>query len=223
LIRIQNLHKTYDAETKPVEVLRGVELEVSQGEAVALIGSSGSGKSTFLHILGTLDTPSSGRVQVENKNLFDLSEAERSHYRNETIGFVFQFHHLLPMLTCLENTFLPGLIGGRPKKELKKNAETLLDQVGLGHRLKHRPAELSGGEQQRVAIARALMMNPKILLADEPTGNLDSRTGEEVADLLMSLRQKNGMTLIVATHNEHLSTRFSRRVLMKDGRVSQLP
>jgi len=206
-----------------VEVLRGVELQVDAGESLGLIGSSGSGKSTFLHILGTLDEPNQGQVQVGDKNLFELGEEDRSRYRNETIGFVFQFHHLLPMLTCLENAFLPGMIGGRSKKELKEKAESLLEQVGLSHRLSHRPAELSGGEQQRVAIARALMMDPKILLADEPTGNLDSRTGEEVADLLMSLRQKNGMTLIVATHNEQLSTRFGRRVLMKDGRVSPLP
>ncbi len=220
LIRIENLHKTYTTDAKPVEVLRGVDMELREGEALAVLGASGAGKSTLLHILGTLDTPSEGQVLVDGKNLFEMNEKERSRYRNQTVGFVFQFHHLLPMLSCLENTLLPGMIAGRSKRDLEAEAEFLLTQVGLEGRLSHRPAELSGGEQQRVAIARALMMRPRILLADEPTGNLDSRTGQEIADLLLSLRENAGMTLMVVTHNENLSTRLPRRVLMKDGRVS---
>jgi lipoprotein-releasing system ATP-binding protein len=201
-----------------VEVLRGIDLAIEKGEALVIVGASGAGKSTLLHILGTLDRPTSGKVLLEGQDLFSLHEEALSRYRNRTMGFVFQFHHLLPMLTCLENTILPGLIAGRGKKELETTGTQLLEQVGLGARLGHRPAELSGGEQQRVAIARALMMQPSLLFTDEPTGNLDSRTGQEIADLLIQLRERHQMTLVVVTHNEALAARFVRRVQMQDGR-----
>ncbi|MCE9624735.1 MAG: ABC transporter ATP-binding protein [Deltaproteobacteria bacterium] len=181
----------------------------------------GAGKSTLLHILGTLDKPTKGRVTFEGSDLFSFSDAELSRFRNRTMGFVFQFHHLLPMLNARENVMLPLLIGGQSRRESERGAEELLSQVGLSGRLEHRPAELSGGEQQRVAIARALVARPRVLFADEPTGNLDSRTGEEVADLLMKLQQEHRMTLLVVTHNERLAQRLPRSVQMKDGRVQR--
>jgi lipoprotein-releasing system ATP-binding protein len=222
LIEAQNLHKTYGDASDRIEVLKGVDFSVEPGEAVAVLGASGAGKSTLLHLLGTLDKPTRGRVTFEGSDLSALGDAELSRFRNRTMGFVFQFHHLLPMLNARENVLLPLLIGGVKKAEAARQAEGLLEKVGLADRLEHRPAELSGGEQQRVAIARALVAAPRVLFADEPTGNLDSRTGEEVADLLMKLHQERRMTLVVVTHNERLAQRLPRKVLMKDGRVQAL-
>ncbi|MFO1462358.1 MAG: ABC transporter ATP-binding protein [bacterium] len=222
LIEAQQLHKTYGDASDRVEVLKGVDFAVEEGEAVAILGASGAGKSTLLHLLGTLDKPSAGRVTFEGNDLFSLSDAQLSRFRNRTMGFVFQFHHLLPMLTARENVMLPLMIAGEGKVEAGSKAEAVLVKVGLAERLEHRPAELSGGEQQRVAIARALIGGPRVLFADEPTGNLDSKTGEEVAELLMKLHQEQRMTLIVVTHNERLAARLPRKVLMKDGRVQAL-
>lgn len=219
LIEAQNLHKTYGDAADRVEVLKGVDFSVQEGEAVAVLGASGAGKSTLLHLLGTLDKPTEGRVTFEGSDLFELSDAELSRFRNRTMGFVFQFHHLLPMLSARENVMLPLLIGGEDKREAGRRAEAMLAGVGLSHRLQHKPSELSGGEQQRVAIGRALIAGPRVLFADEPTGNLDSRTGEEVADLLMKLQQELKMTLVVVTHNDRLAQRLPRNVRMKDGRV----
>lgn len=220
LIEVQDLHKTYKAESKPLEVLSGVSLSVTEGDSLAILGASGAGKSTLLHIMGTLDRPTQGKVLFENEDMFRFSEKKLSSFRNRTIGFIFQFHHLLPMLTALENTMLPRLISGSSKKEALENAEDLLIQVGLEERLGHRPSELSGGEQQRVAIARALVMKPRVLLADEPTGNLDSKTGGEVADLMMDMHQRHRMTLLVATHNERLAQRLEHRVQLTDGKLA---
>lgn len=219
LIEAHNLHKTYGDAADRVEVLKGVDFAVEEGEAVAVLGASGAGKSTLLHLLGTLDKPTAGRVTFEGSDLFALSDAELSRFRNRTMGFVFQFHHLLPMLSALENVMLPLLIGGENKREAEGRAEAMLAGVGLSHRLEHKPSELSGGEQQRVAIARALIAGPRVLFADEPTGNLDSRTGEETADLLMKLHNELQMTLVVVTHNDRLAQRLPRNVRMKDGRV----
>lgn len=219
LIEAHNLHKTYGDAADRVEVLKGVDFEVEEGEAVAVLGASGAGKSTLLHLLGTLDKPTEGRVTFEGSDLFALSDAELSRFRNRTMGFVFQFHHLLPMLSARENVMLPLLIGGENKREAAARAEAMLAGVGLSHRLEHKPSELSGGEQQRVAIARALIAGPRVLFADEPTGNLDSRTGEETADLLMKLHNELQMTLVVVTHNDRLAQRLPRNVRMKDGRV----
>jgi lipoprotein-releasing system ATP-binding protein len=219
LIDVRNVHKTYTTDTQPLEVLKGVSLQVEEGSALAILGASGAGKSTLLHIMGTLDKPSSGQVCFEGQDLFRFSEKKLSAFRNRTIGFVFQFHHLLPMLTALENTMLPRMIGGSSKKEAMDRAAALLAQVGLEARQNHRPSELSGGEQQRVAIARALVNDPKVLLADEPTGNLDSQTGKEIADLLMDLHGRHRMTLVIVTHNQELAARLTGRIRLSDGRL----
>jgi lipoprotein-releasing system ATP-binding protein len=220
LLVAKNLHKTYAGDTRPLEVLKGVDLELSEGEALALLGASGAGKSTLLHCLGTLDEPTAGKVLFEGLDLFRLNDKQLGVFRNRSLGFVFQFHHLLPMLNALENAMLPALISGESKATAKQKATELLDRVGLNERLQHRPSELSGGEQQRVAIARALVMDPKVLLADEPTGNLDSKTGEEVAELLTELCRMKRMSLVVATHNEPLARRLGRRVRLSDGKIT---
>ena len=204
-----------------MEVLKGVDLTFSQGEKAAIVGASGVGKTTLLHILGTLDRPSTGKVFYEGKDIFALNEKDLSLFRNREIGFVFQFHHLLPEFNALENTMMPCLIQGIPKKEAESRAEATLTLVGLRERLSHKPGELSGGEQQRVAVARALVLEPKVLLADEPTGNLDTKTGESVFDLLQELNRIQGVTLIVVTHNLKLAERLSRQIQLIDGRASR--
>ena len=221
LIRVEQLFKSYGNGGKRVEVLKGVDLTFSQGEKAAIVGASGVGKTTLLHILGTLDRPSTGKVFYEGKDIFALNEKDLSLFRNREIGFVFQFHHLLPEFNALENTMMPCLIQGIPKKEAESRAEATLTLVGLRERLSHKPGELSGGEQQRVAVARALVLKPKVLLADEPTGNLDTKTGESVFDLLQELNRIQGVTLIVVTHNLKLAERLSRQIQLIDGRASR--
>jgi len=221
LIRVEQLFKSYGNGGKRVEVLKGVDLTFSQGEKAAIVGASGVGKTTLLHILGTLDRPSTGKVFYEGKDIFALNEKDLSLFRNREIGFVFQFHHLLPEFNALENTMMPCLIQGIPKKEAESRAEATLTLVGLRERLSHKPGELSGGEQQRVAVARALVLEPKVLLADEPTGNLDTKTGESVFDLLQELNRIQGVTLIVVTHNLKLAERLSRQIQLIDGRASR--
>ncbi|HMK52583.1 MAG TPA: ABC transporter ATP-binding protein [Thermodesulfobacteriota bacterium] len=221
LIRVEQLFKSYGNGGKRVEVLKGVDLTFSQGEKAAIVGASGVGKTTLLHILGTLDRPSTGKVFYEGKDIFALNEKDLSLFRNRKIGFVFQFHHLLPEFNALENTMMPCLIQGIPKKEAESRAEATLTLVGLRERLSHKPGELSGGEQQRVAVARALVLEPKVLLADEPTGNLDTKTGESVFDLLQELNRIQGVTLIVVTHNLKLAERLSRQIQLIDGRASR--
>ena len=202
-----------------MEVLKGVDLTFSQGDKAAIVGASGVGKTTFLHVLGTLDGPTSGKVLYEGKDVYTLNEKGLAHFRNREIGFVFQFHHLLPEFSALENTMMPCLIQGIPKKESVSRAEAILTLVGLKERLSHKPGELSGGEQQRVAVARALVLEPKVLLADEPTGNLDGKTGESVFDLLRELNRIKGVTLIVVTHNLRLAEKLSRQIQLVDGRA----
>ncbi|MBM4348228.1 MAG: ABC transporter ATP-binding protein, partial [Deltaproteobacteria bacterium] len=204
---------------KKVEVLRGIDLTFSQGEKAAIVGASGVGKTTLLHILGTLDRPTSGKVLYGGRDIFTLNEKELASFRNQEIGFVFQFHHLLPEFTALENTMMPCLIQGTSKKEAALRAEAMLTLVGLKDRLPHKPGELSGGEQQRVAVARALVLEPKILLADEPTGNLDSKTGESVFALLQELNRIKNITLIVVTHNPNLAAQMPRQVILTDGKA----
>jgi len=219
LIRAQQVFKSFGNKTKRVEVLKGIDLVFEQGERAAIVGASGVGKTTLLHVLGTLDRPTSGKVLYQGKNIFKMGEKELAHFRNREIGFVFQFHHLLPEFNAIENTMMPCLIQGSLKKEASLRAESILTLVGLKDRLSHKPGELSGGEQQRVAVARALVLEPKVLLADEPTGNLDTRTGESVFDLLTELNQIKSVTLIVVTHNLKLAEKMSRQIHLVDGKA----
>ncbi len=188
---------------------------------VAIEGVSGAGKSTLLHILGTLDRPTEGKVFFQGQDLFDRTNGELAVVRNRHIGFVFQFHHLLPEFTALENTLMPGLIRGLSKGKSENEAEKILIQLGLGDRLHHKPGELSGGEQQRVAVARALMLSPRVILADEPTGNLDTHTGEEVHRLLVKINQEQGITIVIVTHNPQLAERMTRRIRLVDGKLDE--
>jgi lipoprotein-releasing system ATP-binding protein len=218
-VEIKQLRKSYDHGGRQIEVLRGIDLMIGAGEMVAVVGSSGAGKSTLLHVLGTLDQPSSGAVHFDGRDVTRMAPAALADFRNHTIGFVFQFHHLLPEFTALENCAMPALIAGCSHTEATARANRLLARVGLGHRLTHRPGELSGGEQQRVALARALVMGPRVLLADEPTGNLDTATGEEMHRLVVELNREEGMTLVVVTHNPDFASRLPRRVRMVDGLI----
>ena len=216
---ISGLHKSFDFEGRSINVLQGIDLRIEPGEMVAVVGASGAGKSTFLHVLGTLDIPSRGKIVIDGCDITSLSSGQLAAFRNRTIGFVFQFHHLLPEFTALENAAMPAMISGLGEAAAKARARDLLSRVGLDHRLQHRPGELSGGEQQRVALARALVMEPKLLLADEPTGNLDRRTGAEIHDLLVKLNRERGMTLLVVTHNDDLALRLQRQLRMTQGRL----
>jgi lipoprotein-releasing system ATP-binding protein len=219
LIQVQQLYKSFGNGAKQVDVLKGIDLTFDQGERAAIVGVSGVGKTTLLHILGTLDRPTTGKVLYRGKDIFTLNERELALFRNREIGFVFQFHHLLPEFNALENTMMPCLIQGISKKEAAFRAETILSLVGLKERLSHKPGELSGGEQQRVAVARALVLEPKVLLADEPTGNLDTKTGESVFHLLQEVNQIKGVTLIVVTHNLKLASQLPRQINLVDGKA----
>ncbi len=219
LIQVTGLQKSYGTGAARVEVLKGIDLAVQAGESVALVGASGAGKSTLLHLLGALDRPTSGEVRFAGEDIFRRSDQQLASFRNRSIGFVFQFHHLLPEFTALENAMMPALIGGMKRDEAKGIAADLLDAVGLSHRVTHKPGELSGGEQQRVAIARALVLSPRLVLADEPTGNLDMKTSSEIHDLFAGLREQIGITLIMVTHNEQLAARLGRTVRLVDGKI----
>lgn len=219
MLELENVHKSFALNGLTIPVLKGIDLVVQRGESLAVTGASGAGKSTLLNIMGTLERPSEGKVRFEERDLRDMGEGELCRLRNRRIGFVFQFHHLLPEFNALENTFIPALIARRGKQEAREKAREILVKVGLEHRLNHRVGELSGGEQQRVAIARALVMKPKLLLADEPTGNLDANTGEEIVDLLLQLNQEESLTMVIATHNHRLAERMSRQLEIIDGRV----
>jgi lipoprotein-releasing system ATP-binding protein len=219
-VRIEGLAKTYLMADRRLEVLRGIDLDIARGEVVALTGPSGAGKSTFLHLLGTLDVPTRGRIRFEGEDVFERGEEGLASFRNETVGFVFQSHHLLPEFTALENAMMPGLIRRIPRGEARRKAAAMLERVGLGERLEHRPGELSGGEQQRVALARALSLSPQLLLADEPTGNLDPQTAEGIHALLVELNRSLGITAVVVTHNERLAQALPRRLRLVEGRLA---
>ena len=218
MLELENVYKSFIHNGNIIEVLKGINLVVHPGESVAFMGSSGVGKSTLLSIMGTLEPPTKGIVKFDGRSILELDDPSLCRLRNQGIGFVFQFHHLLPELNALENTIMPVLIARGSKKEAVGMAEEMLGKVGLKHRLYHRVGELSGGEQQRVAIARALIMGPKLLLADEPTGNLDQRTGDGVSDLLMDINRGEGLALVIATHNQLLAEKMSRRLELMDGR-----
>jgi lipoprotein-releasing system ATP-binding protein len=214
---VEHLGKEYPTPSGPLVVLRDVSLELRRGEALAIMGPSGSGKSTLLHILGALDSPTSGTVLLDDRNPFTLSEPQLADFRNHSIGFVFQDHHLLPQCSVLENVLIPTLVSKDGQGDSRDWALRLLDRVGLSQRLSHRPAELSGGERQRVAVARALIQHPALLLADEPTGNLDRHRAEEVGRLLLDLHREEQTMLVVVTHSRHLADLFPRTLVMEDG------
>jgi lipoprotein-releasing system ATP-binding protein len=214
ILSAKNIHKKYG----PVEVLKGVDLDVQKGEIVSIVGSSGAGKSTLLHIVGTLDKADAGQIFWNNENITFLQGKRLANFRNQHIGFVFQFHHLLPEFTALENVCIPGWLSGRGKTKVKERAEELLSLLGLSHRLHNKPSAMSGGEQQRVAVARALINNPDIVFADEPTGNLDSANAKELHQLFFDLRRQFNQTFLIVTHNEELAHLSDRMLVMKDGR-----
>lgn len=216
MLSARNVHKTYGN----LLVLKGVDIDIKAGEIVSIVGSSGAGKSTLLHILGTLDHPDQGEVGLDGVRLDTLRGNKLAAFRNANMGFVFQFHHLLPEFTALENASIPGWIAGRKRKDVAARAEELLRSLGLGHRLQNKPNELSGGEQQRVAVARALINSPKIIFADEPTGNLDSANAKELHQLFFDLRNKFNQTFLIVTHNEELAEMSDRKISMKDGRMA---
>lgn len=224
ILQARGVHKSYHRGSE-VPVLRGVDLDIRRGELVSIVGSSGSGKTTLLHVLGTLDAPSEGEVYCDGQRIDDRPDVERDRFRNEVVGFVFQFYHLLPELSLLENVLLGPLIrlsGWRflfERRRLIKEAKDLIDRVGLSHRIKHRPSELSGGEMQRAAIARALLPRPRVLLADEPTGNLDAETGDSIARLLFEIRRETELAIVLVTHNQALANQADRQYRLLNGRL----
>jgi lipoprotein-releasing system ATP-binding protein len=221
LLEAKQVTREYQESNVITNVLRGVNFSVCENEMIAIIGSSGSGKSTLLHILGTLDNPTSGQVLFRGNDLFKLSANRLSVFRNTNLGFVYQFHHLLTDFTALENVCIPQLIGGASRSVAVSKATALLERVGLGHRLNHKPSELSGGERQRVAIARAIVNRPALILADEPTGNLDHSSAVDIFDLLSDLRKETGCSLVVVTHDRELTRKFERQVIMRDGVITE--
>jgi len=221
LVVAADVKKSFQHMGRTLEVLRGIDLTIDAGEMVGIVGQSGAGKSTLLHCIGTLDVITSGSLTIAGAELTSLSGAKLAALRNREVGFVFQFHHLLPEFNALENVMMPGLIQGLPKKEMENRAQKLLGEVGLKERVLHRPGELSGGEQQRVALARALVLEPKMLLADEPSGNLDSRTSEQIHQLFHTVNREHGTTIIIVTHNAALAASMARVITLRDGRVER--
>ena len=215
MIRVTDIHKSFGT----LEVLKGVSLDVAQGEVVSIVGASGAGKTTLLQIIGTLSRPDCGRVEIDGRDVSALGDRALSQFRNERIGFVFQFHHLLAEFTAFENVCIPGLIGRRPRADVERRAAELLDMMGLAARRDHKPGQLSGGEQQRVAIARALVNSPAVLLADEPSGNLDSHNRDEIHRLFFDLRERLGQTVVIVTHDENLAAMADRKITMSDGLI----
>ncbi|KZK69044.1 ABC transporter [Shewanella baltica] len=217
LLQVQSVSKSYHDGAVTTQVLSNVDLQVLKGEQLAIVGSSGSGKSTLLHIMGTLDEPTVGKVLLLGEDLYQVSSARQAQIRNQDLGFIYQFHHLLPEFTALENVAMPAFIQGKDRKLALADAKALLERVGLGHRMTHIPAELSGGERQRVAIARALINKPKLVLADEPTGNLDANSGDAVYELIRELAEQLGTAFVVVTHDHKLAARMDRQLMMKNG------
>ena len=215
MIRATDIHKSFGT----LEVLKGVSLDVAQGEVVSIVGASGAGKTTLLQIIGTLSRPDGGRVEIDGRDVSALGDRALSQFRNERIGFVFQFHHLLAEFTAFENVCIPGLIGRRPRVDVERRVAELLDMMGLAARRDHKPGQLSGGEQQRVAIARALVNSPAVLLADEPSGNLDSHNRDEIHRLFFDLRERLGQTVVIVTHDENLAAMADRKITMSDGLI----
>jgi lipoprotein-releasing system ATP-binding protein len=219
MLELTDIYKSYEHNGNTIDVLKGISITINQGDTLAIIGASGAGKSTLLNIMGGLERPSSGHLKIQGKSIIDLDETALCRMRNKEIGFVFQFHHLLPEFNAMENTLMPALISRMRINEATEMAKNMLAKVGLENRLSHRVGELSGGEQQRVAIARALMMRPKVLLADEPTGNLDRNTGKEVVDLLLRIREEEGLSMVIVTHNQQLADNMTKVMEIVDGKL----
>ncbi len=219
MIEAVALKKSFFLDKREIPVLKGLDFRIEAGERIAICGESGAGKSTLLHIIGSLDRPSSGNISISGTNVFTKSEHELAKWRNQALGFVFQFHHLLPEFTALENVMTPVLISGASKSAAREKAGRLLEDVGLRNRTGHKPGELSGGEQQRVALARALVMEPQALLADEPTGNLDAKTSDEIVDLLLECNHKFNTTLLLVTHSQRLAARMDRTIVLENGQI----
>ena len=220
MISAIELYKSFRLDQTDIQVLNGVSLEIKRGEIVAIVGASGVGKTTLLHIMGTLDRPTRGTIRFDGEDVFARSDQSLADFRNRKMGFVFQFHHLLPEFTALENTMMPSLIRRDSREDARAAASRILKEVGLEHRMEHRTGELSGGERQRVAVARALVLGPDLVLADEPTGNLDSHTGEDVFRLMQDLNRAKGITFVIVTHNEALSSQANRIIRMVDGQIA---
>jgi lipoprotein-releasing system ATP-binding protein len=221
LVVARNVRKSFRHMGRTLDVLRGIDLEIEDGEIVAIVGPSGAGKSTLLHCIGTLDVPTSGSIRLAGEEVTRLPGSRLAELRNRTVGFVFQFHHLLPEFNALENVAMPGLVRGLSRREIEPRAQALLEEVGLRDRTLHRPGELSGGEQQRVALARAIVLEPRLLLADEPTGNLDSATSAQIHDLFFAINMQRGTTIVVVTHNAALAASMPRVVALRDGSVER--
>ena len=219
MLTLESIYKSFTHHEDLIEILMGIDLVVNSGDSIAIMGASGVGKSTLLNIMGSLEPPTKGTVKFGEENVYEMEEAALSSFRNREIGFVFQFHHLLPELNALENTMMPALIARYPKEEATEVGKEALEKVGLKRRMTHRAGELSGGEQQRVAIARALIMSPKLILADEPTGNLDWSTGQEIADLLLQLNREEKIAMVIATHNERLAGKMFKQMEIVDGKI----
>jgi len=219
---VRDLCRSFSNRNESLTILDHLDLQLNRGENLAIVGPSGSGKSTLLQILGVLDSPSSGTVELEGKNPFSLNEKDQAKFRNQHIGFIFQDHHLLPQWNVLENTLLPSLAFGRPTPALRSRAQSLLDRVGLSHRLNHLPSQLSGGERERVAVARALLLNPTLVLADEPTGNLDQENAERIGDLLLEVPKEQNAILVVVTHSQELASKLSRCCELRRGKLVEL-
>lgn len=215
MIKVENVSKSYNN----LQVLKGVSLHIRQGELVSIVGASGAGKSTLLHIMGTLDRPDNGNVWVDNVSILSLNDNDLSQFRNRNMGFVFQFHHLLPEFTAIENVILPAMIFGKGRREVQQEAQQILQFLGLEDRMEHKPSQLSGGEQQRVAVARALINSPKVLFADEPSGNLDSENARQLHQLFFDLRDKFHQTFVIVTHNEEFAEMSDRKIVMRDGLI----
>lgn len=215
MVKASGIHKSYGA----LNVLKGIDLEVKKGEVISIVGASGAGKSTLLHIIGTLDVPDRGSLSIDSKDVFSQSSSALASFRNQSIGFVFQFHNLLPEFSALENVMIPGLIGKRESNKVKQKATEVMNLLGIGHRLDHKPSELSGGEQQRAAVARALINDPALILADEPSGNLDSKNAQELHALFFDLRKQLNQTFIIVTHNQEFASMADRKVEIRDGMI----